>query len=136
MIDSRLRRLLAAALPVLVTACGGGGSGSNPPPPGVEANYIKLSSDAGDYIGGGNDYSYTLADARITVTADDARLTISVDGDESWTGEGRGCNTLTGWIIIDSVTYDGATLAAIDLQFEQHCEGGAPALHGEIHWTR
>lgn len=52
----------------------------------------------------------------------------------SWGGEGRGCNGSTGWLIIDSVTYDGQTLTGVDLQFEQHCEYFAAALHGEIHW--
>jgi hypothetical protein len=136
----------------------------------VEPGYVKLNSDSGDYIGGGRDYSYSNADARITVSADGAYLWIGVAGDESWagnfqlpagyselqpgsypglgrygshnaavgglswTGEGLDCSTSTGWLIIDSVTYAGATLTAIDLQFEQHCEGNAPALHGEIHW--
>jgi len=26
-------------------------------------------------------------------------------------------------------------LTALDLRFEQHCEGGTPALHGAIHWS-
>jgi len=48
---------------------------------------------------------------------------------------GRGCNTLTGWFVVDSVTYNEIALTAIDLRFEQHCEGDLPALHGEIHWV-
>jgi hypothetical protein len=55
-------------------------------------------------------------------------------GGLSWSGEGRGCNTLTGSFTIDSVTYRGDTLTALDLRFEQHCEGGAAALRGTIHW--
>ena len=27
------------------------------------------------------------------------------------------------------------SLTAIDLRFEQHCEGNSPALHGKIHWA-
>jgi len=27
-------------------------------------------------------------------------------------------------------------LASIDLRFDQHCDNGAPALHGQIHWIR
>lgn len=178
MIGRKLRRLLPAVVVVLLTACGGGGSGpaSEPPPPpppptaGPEPSYVDLSSDAGDYIGQGQIYSYSKADARITVTTEGAHLTILIEGDEhwlgefrlpdgytelqpgsypdlerfgfhdpaagglSWTGEGRGCNSSTGWLIIDSVTYDGQTLMGVDLQFEQHCEYFAAALHGEIHW--
>ena len=55
-------------------------------------------------------------------------------GGLSWSGEGRGCNTLTGSFTIDSVTYRGDTLTALDLRFEQHCEGGTAALRGTIHW--
>jgi len=55
-------------------------------------------------------------------------------GGLDWSGQGRGCNTLQGWFAIDGVTYTSGTLTAIDLRFEQHCEGGTPALHGAIHW--
>jgi hypothetical protein len=55
-------------------------------------------------------------------------------GGLSWSGQGRGCNTLTGWFAVDRVTYSGGVLTAIDLRFEQHCEGGTPALRGAIHW--
>ena len=55
-------------------------------------------------------------------------------GGFDWSGEGRGSNTLTAWVAVDSVTYSGGTLSAIDLRFEQHSEGGGPALHGAIHW--
>jgi len=56
-------------------------------------------------------------------------------GGLNWSGAGRGCNTLQGWFVIDSVTYVGGALTAIDLRFEQHCEGGVAALHGAVHWT-
>jgi hypothetical protein len=57
-------------------------------------------------------------------------------GGLSWGGDGRGCNTLTGWFVVDNVTYSGSTITAIDLRFEQHCEGATPALHGQIHWVQ
>jgi uncharacterized repeat protein (TIGR02543 family) len=57
-------------------------------------------------------------------------------GGLSWYGEGRGCNTLTGWFEVDSVTYSSGNLTAIDLHFEQHCEGVSPALYGQIHWLQ
>ena len=58
-----------------------------------------------------------------------------VKGGLSWYGQGRGWNQLVGWFVVDSVTYDGVDLTAIDLRFEQHCEGRTAALNGEIHWT-
>ena len=58
-----------------------------------------------------------------------------VRGGLSWSGEGRGCNTLTGWFVVDSITYLGGTISSLDLRFEQRCEGGASALRGKIHWV-
>ena len=55
-------------------------------------------------------------------------------GDMEWYGNGHGCNGVSGWFVIDSVTYTGAMMTAIDLRFEQHCEFALPALHGKIHW--
>lgn len=151
-----------------------------PPPAGLwkpaagvtpaSGNFIYLESQPGDYIGAGGNYLYTLTDSLITVFEARGRLSVSVSGNEgwsgdfrgmmwlsrlepgyygdlrrfpfhnpvkgglSWSGEGRGCNALSGWFVVDNVTYDGESLATIDLRFEQHCEGGGPALHGAIHW--
>lgn len=55
-------------------------------------------------------------------------------GGIDWSGEARGCNMVAGTVTIDKATYSGATLTGIDLRFEQHCEGGTPALRGQIHW--
>lgn len=93
MIDRNIRRLLPMALVFLLAACGGGGgSGSDaaggppPPPPGVDRSFVRLTSDPGDYIGDGRVYTYSLANAEIAVTAEGARLTIDILGDESWRG--------------------------------------------------
>lgn len=48
--------------------------------------------------------------------------------------QGRGCNTLQGWFVVDSVTYVEERLASIAVRFEQHCEGGLPAWRGAIRW--
>ena len=133
-------------------------------------NYVYLASQPGDFIGAGGNYLYTEADAVLTANAAQGRVSVSVTGNEGWSGDfqgmntlsrlevgyygdlqrypfhnpvkggldwsgdGRGCNTLTGWFVVDSVTYNGSTLATVDLRFEQHCEGGSPALHGAVHW--
>jgi hypothetical protein len=55
-------------------------------------------------------------------------------GGLDWTGRGSGCNTLTGWMVVDAVSYSGTDLMAIDFRFEQHCEGAAPALRGPCRW--
>ena len=53
-----------------------------------------------------------------------------------WNTEGRDCNMLSGWVVVDGVGYTNSTLTSIDLRFEQHCEGKSLSLHGAIHWTR
>lgn len=50
-------------------------------------------------------------------------------------GVGRGGNRLIGWFVVDSISVVNHTLGAIDLRFEQHCEGMVAALRGKIHWT-
>ena len=47
-------------------------------------------------------------------------------GGLNWSGDGRGCNRLTGWFVIDRVTYSDSTLTAIDLRFEQRCDDRLP----------
>ena len=56
-------------------------------------------------------------------------------GGLDFSGNGRGCNTLTGWFAVDKVVYTGTTMTALDMRFEQHCEGGPTAIRGAIHWT-
>jgi hypothetical protein len=48
-------------------------------------------------------------------------------------GNGRGCNTVTGEFYIKYLEIGPAnTVERLHLTFEQHCEGGEPALRGEI----
>jgi hypothetical protein len=51
---------------------------------------------------------------------------LSVDGD------GRGCNTLTGRFVVLEAAFTGATVDKLAIDFEQHCEGGVPALFGFV----
>ena len=51
-----------------------------------------------------------------------------------WSHNGRSAGLITGWFVVDNVKYVGGALAAVDLRFEQHHAGDAPALHGQIHW--
>ena len=142
-------------------------SGSTP----ATGNYIYLQSDLGDYIGGGQTYGYTDANAQIAINASAGHLSANINqyswsgdfqtmsnlnqlqpgyygnlmrypfqnpvkGGLDWSGNGRGCNTLTGWFVVDDVSYVNGVLSAVDLRFEQHCEGAPAALHGQIHWSK
>ncbi len=51
-------------------------------------------------------------------------------------GNGRGCNTLTGEFTISAVEFGPqGYVKTLDATFEQHCEGGTAAARGEVHIT-
>ncbi|HET7726212.1 MAG TPA: Calx-beta domain-containing protein [Candidatus Limnocylindrales bacterium] len=52
----------------------------------------------------------------------------------SFSGEGRGCNTLLGRLSVDQVTYDGSALSTLTLRFEQRCEGTGAPLRGFLRY--
>jgi hypothetical protein len=47
-------------------------------------------------------------------------------------GDGRGCNTLTGRFIVHEISLTSGRLVRFHASFEQHCEGGARGLFGEV----
>jgi hypothetical protein len=48
------------------------------------------------------------------------------------TGDGRGCNTVSGSFEVRKLVVSNSTITQLDLLYEQHCEGGPAALFGEI----
>ena len=53
----------------------------------------------------------------------------------SVSGNGRGCQTLTGQFTIREIAFDpSGAVIALFATYEQHCEGGTPALRGTIHY--
>jgi hypothetical protein len=52
-----------------------------------------------------------------------------------WGGLGACLNATTTWLVIDSVSYDGDTLTAVDLRFSQRCQDSGGALRGRVRWT-
>jgi hypothetical protein len=53
--------------------------------------------------------------------------------------DSTGCTTQQGWVTVDSASYAGGKLVAIELRFEQQCTGGYNAppqglLHGHLRW--
>ena len=136
-------------------------------PPGV-ATFVRLTSDAGEPLGGGSTYEYSEQGALVTARASGAQLAIRVVGDRVWdgflalpSGESRlragtfaaltntpsagsagfrwssqeqSCGASVASVTIDSVTYDGDALSAIDFQFEQRCDARNGALRGTVHW--
>jgi hypothetical protein len=158
---------IAAAGAGLLTACPASAQS-------VAAGTFSFSSDAGDYIGGGQSYSYdtTAGDTMgVTGSSDDRGVNLSVDGangdwwyldiaapsgqtlapgtytdatrfGDSGTpaidlfGNGRGCNETTGSFTINTIKWGpNGYVEALDASFEQHCEGGDAASHGQVHIT-
>ena len=83
--------------------------------------YADFQPPTGDIIAAGSTYQGT----RYPFNNGGAGLSIS--------GNGRGCNTLTGSFTVNSATFtpDG-TLATASISFVQHCEGMTPAFHGTL----
>jgi hypothetical protein len=51
-------------------------------------------------------------------------------------GDGRGCNMLTGSFTVLEISYGtSGDVSAFRATFEQHCEGAAPALRGEVRFN-
>jgi hypothetical protein len=57
-------------------------------------------------------------------------------GGLAWGGDGRACNTLTGWFAVDRVVFEGPAITALELRFAQYCSGSVLPLHGKIRWAR
>lgn len=141
----------------------------------AQVTSLTMTSDPGDYIGGGQSYAYGAMDGSFSAQANGAggvSIAFNTPTYDHWwyldfaapdgaplapgsypnavrfpfqppgvaglsvSGDGRGCNTLTGSFTVRQVVYapDG-TVAAFDATFEQHCEGAAPALRGEIRYN-
>ena len=132
---------------------------------------LTMTSEQGDYIGDGRQYSYdTSAGDVFGSSSTEQRVNIDVraaNGDWwyldfaapagqtlapmtygsaerypfqgpgapglSVSGNGRGCNTLTGSFSVAEVTFDPfGNLERFSADFEQHCEGAQPALRGHV----
>jgi hypothetical protein len=161
---------LALALAAGATAVGAPTASAQP----VGSGTLSFGGDAGDYISGGQSYSYsTDTQDRLSVTSDSGHqhIGISVDGGNvDWwsldlaapsgqalaageytgatrhpfngsaepgldlSGNGRGCNTLTGSFTISEVEFGpNGYVQTLDATYEQHCEGDTAALRGEVH---
>ncbi len=138
----------------------------------AESASLTMTSDEGDFIGLGQQYSYsTSANDAFNSTAfangsvvqvgmtsasgdfwsldfagpagqslrtgtynDATRYPFHGEGPGlSVSGQGRGCNALTGSFTVSEITFGpNDYLQSFHATFEQHCEGSEPALRGEI----
>ena len=85
--------------------------------------YLDFVPAAGDVLTAGSTYTAT----RYPFNGSGPGMAVS--------GNGRGCNTLTGSFTVNSIStaLDGSLLSA-SIGFEQHCEGATPALHGTFEY--
>jgi hypothetical protein len=141
----------------------------------AQSTQLSMRSDPGDFIGGGQDHLYTVADGTFIARKNfDNGVSIAFNTptfSHFWhldfaaphaelltpglyagavrfpfqpddvpgldvSGDGRGCNMLTGTFQVHEVVYGAADdVTAFRATFEQHCEGAAPALRGEIRFN-
>ena len=137
--------------------------------PNAAQTVLAMSSQPGDYIGGGLQYLITLSDGTFTPSNSANVVSFFVNNGDEWStyfagpttarlgrgdyenaqrypfqpagtpglsvyGDGRGCNTLTGNFQVLQAGYNSSSvLQSFSANFEQHCEGGVPALFG---WLR
>ena len=51
-------------------------------------------------------------------------------------GDGRGCNTIAGRFLVSEITFaTNGSIQTLAVDFEQHCEGAAPALYGSVRYN-
>ncbi|MFF7172327.1 hypothetical protein [Streptomyces pseudovenezuelae] len=169
---TRATATLALAL-AMATGTTGLLSGTEAHAQPVTEGSFSFSGDEGDWISGGQSYSYTASQDRLNVSGSTGNgvVTLSVDGANGdwWTlnlaapsgealtagtytgatrypfnegtepglslsGNGRGCNQLTGTFTVSAVEFGPqGYVKKLDAAFEQHCEGGTTAARGEVH---
>jgi hypothetical protein len=79
----------------------------------------------GDILAAGSTYAAT----RYPFNGSGAGIDIS--------GNGRGCNTITGTFTVTEANFEqDGRLHSFGATFEQHCEGGAPALRGTFEYRK
>lgn len=141
----------------------------------AQVTSLYMESDLGDWVGGGQTYSFTPADGAFTAYRNyDNGVSLSFNSSD-WNhwfyldfaapnaalleptlypgatrfpfqdpgvpglaiyGDGRGCNTDTGSFEVKEIAYGAYDeIYAFRATFEQHCEGGTPALRGEIRYN-
>lgn len=136
------------------------------------ATYLYFNSEPGDYIGQGQENTWTELDGTFTANRNfDNGVSIYFNGSDWWdldfaapnqqeivagvydgatrfpfqspttpgldvSGSGRGCITLTGrFVVLDAVYATNGDVISFAADFEQHCEGGTPALFGSIRFN-
>lgn len=145
-------RILAASALVLFAAASSA----------QEQSFVRIESEVGDYIGGGQVATFAVTSVSrlgegATVSAGGFSYRFQAPDGESFiegayegatrypfndpsepglsvSGNGRGCNRLTGRFEVHEITFGaGNTVLGLAVDFEQHCEGGVAALFG---WVR
>ena len=171
--EVRTRRTLAATLLLGVVTTAGLLTAAGPAAAApVDNGTFTMTGDPGDWVTGGQTYSYDTADGDLmSIRADDdlrgVYLSINAANGDWWSmdlraplgeqlavgeypnatrapfsgagagidigGNGRGCNTIEGSFVVADVAFGpNGYVERLDATFEQHCEGGDPALRGRV----
>lgn len=162
------KRLITVTAVCLTTAWGGILWSGAADAAAVDSGSLTMTSDPGDFVGGGVPHSYsTQAGDVFSTSGGDSAITafVSAANGDFWflsfaapTGQvlapgtfsgairfatsaapgldvegiGRGCNTVTGSFTVTDLTIVQGFIQTFDVTFEQHCEGAAAALRGDL----
>ena len=136
---------------------------------------LTMSSQPGDYVGGGQQYFFDGNSAVFTPSVlgdgNGAQLFVNEGNFQSWWylnfaapggallapgtyvgatrylgfgqttpgidvfGNGRGCNQQAGAFQVKQLTIEQGVITRLWVRFEQHCEGGVPALTGDLRFN-
>jgi heat shock protein HslJ len=151
-----VRRRAALVVVALVGAVLSSVGGAPPAPAAAASGYVTMVSESGDYIGQGiartyrSNITYSLTETSAHVAAGPFTFDFVAPDGQSLTparysdatrypfqeagepgldvsGDGRGCNQLTGSFTVLDLGPD-----RVWIFYEQHCEGGDAAVFGEI----
>lgn len=167
------RRTALAVTVCLSTMVGGVAAVGTAHAQPVQFGTLSFTGDPGDYISGGQSYSYATEsgdDLGVFASGDGRSLRVGVNAaNGDWwdlslaaplgqaltvgsypeahrfpfqgagpgldlSGNGRGCNTLTGSFEISDISFGPhGYVERLEATYEQHCEGSEPALRGKVH---
>ena len=108
------------------------------------ADYVGISFNSNNHWWNIEFHTYRVANQNLTVgyyqNAQRAPFADANHPGLNISGDGRGCNTLTGSFTVHDIVTENTGSSSLLVRrftasFEQHCEGGTPALLGTIYYN-
>jgi hypothetical protein len=139
------------------------GKFTQPPRNAAEDTSLRVMSDPGDFVGQGQNYSYSgdelvlkkIPQGGVSVSVDDwtaefvppkggvlkpgeylnAKRSSSNDNPGmEFHGHSRGCNSIAGQFVVWELEMDGDQITRVAIDFMMKCEGKDPPLYGMLRY--